>query len=96
MGAILLAAGAAGKRYGLPNSRVMLHQPSGGAGGQSSDIQIHAKEIVRTREQLNGIIAKHTGKTKKEVGKRTDRDFFLSAEEALKFGVIDEIFTPGE
>ena len=96
MGAILLAAGTAGKRYGLPNSRVMLHQPSGGAGGQSSDIQIHAKEIVRTREQLNGIIAKHTGKTKKEVGKRTDRDFFLSAEEALKFGVIDEIFTPGE
>ena len=96
MGAILLAAGAAGKRYGLPNSRVMLHQPSGGAGGQSSDIQIHAKEIVRTREQLNGIIAKHTGKTKKEVGKKTDRDFFLSAEEALKFGVIDEIFTPGE
>ena len=96
MGAILLAAGTAGKRYGLPNSRVMLHQPSGGAGGQSSDIQIHAKEIVRTREQLNGIIAKHTGKTKKEVGKKTDRDFFLSAEEALKFGVIDEIFTPGE
>jgi ATP-dependent Clp protease protease subunit len=70
MGAILLAAGTAGKRYGLPNSRVMLHQPSGGAGGQSSDIQIHAKEIVRTREQLNGIIAKHTGKTKKEVGKK--------------------------
>jgi ATP-dependent Clp protease protease subunit len=96
MGAILLAAGTAGKRYGLPNSRVMLHQPSGGAGGQSSDIQIHAKEIVRTREQLNGIIAKHTGKTKKEVGKKTDRDFFLSADEALKFGVIDEIFTPGE
>ena len=96
MGAILLASGTAGKRYGLPNSRVMLHQPSGGAGGQSSDIQIHAKEIVRTREQLNGIIAKHTGKTKKEVGKKTDRDFFLSAEEALKFGVIDEIFTPGE
>ena len=96
MGAILLAAGTAGKRYGLPNSRVMLHQPSGGAGGQSSDIQIHAKEIVRTREQLNGIIAKHTGNTKKEVGKKTDRDFFLSADEALKFGVIDEIFTPGE
>ncbi len=93
MGAVLLAAGAPGKRFALPNSRVMLHQPSGAAGGQSSDIQIHAKEIVRTKETLNAILAKHTGKSVDVVRNRIERDFFMSPEEAVEFGVVDEILT---
>lgn len=94
MAAVLLAAGTKGKRYALPNSRIMLHQPSGAAGGQSSDIQIHAKEIMRTRETLAEIVSKHSGQSLAEVYKKTDRDFYLSPAEALEFGIIDEIFTP--
>ena len=94
MGAVLLAAGAKGKRYALPHSHIMLHQPSGGAGGQSTDIQIHAREIVRMRESLNAIISKHSGRLLDEVTKKTERDLYLNAEEALEFGVIDEILHP--
>ena len=94
MAAVLLAAGSKGKRYALPNSRIMLHQPSGAAGGQSSDIQIHAREIMRTKETLAEIVAKHSGRSLEEVYKKTDRDFYLSSKEALEFGIIDEIFTP--
>lgn len=94
MAAVLLAAGSKGKRYALPNSRIMLHQPSGAAGGQSSDIQIHAREIMRTKETLAEIVAKHSGRSLEEVNKKTDRDFYLSPKEALEFGIIDEIFTP--
>ena len=94
MGAVLLAAGAKGKRYALPHSHIMLHQPSGGAGGQSTDIQIHAREIVRMRESLNAIISKHSGRPLDEVTTKTERDLYLNAEEALEFGVIDEILHP--
>ncbi|NLO22811.1 MAG: ATP-dependent Clp protease proteolytic subunit [Fibrobacter sp.] len=94
MAAVLLAAGTKGKRYALPHSRIMLHQPSGAATGQSSDIQIHAKEIIKTRDTLSKIIAEHTGKDIAEVKEKTDRDFYMSSEEALSFGLIDEIFHP--
>ena len=94
MAAILLAAGTKGKRYALPQSRIMLHQPSGAVTGQSTDIQVHAKELVRTREMLSKIIAEHTGRSIEDVREKTERDFFLTAEEALEFGVIDEIFKP--
>ncbi|MCQ2061139.1 MAG: ATP-dependent Clp protease proteolytic subunit [Fibrobacter sp.] len=94
MAAVLLAAGTKGKRYALPHSRIMLHQPSGAATGQSSDIQITAKEIVRTKDTLTEIVAKHTGKAIDEVRKKTDRDFYMGPEEAKEFGVIDEIFVP--
>jgi ATP-dependent Clp protease protease subunit len=94
MAAVLLAAGAKGKRYALPHSRIMLHQPSGAATGQSTDIQITAKEIVRTKETLAEIVAKHTGKSIDEVREKTDRDFYMGPEEAKAFGVIDEIFVP--
>lgn len=94
MGAILLAAGTKGKRFALPHSRIMLHQPSGGAGGQSSDIQIHAREIVRMRENINTILSGHTGRKVEEVASKTERDFHMSASEALEFGIIDEILEP--
>ena len=94
MAAVLLAAGTKGKRYALPHSRIMLHQPSGAATGQSTDIQITAKEIVRTKETLAEIVAKHTGKSIDEVREKTDRDFYMGPEEAKPFGVIDEIFVP--
>ena len=94
MAAILLAPGTKGKRYALPHSRIMLHQPSGAVTGQSTDIQVHAKELVRTREMLSKIIAEHTGRSIEDVREKTERDFFLTAEEALEFGVIDEIFKP--
>ncbi|WP_295053348.1 ATP-dependent Clp protease proteolytic subunit [uncultured Fibrobacter sp.] len=94
MAAVLLAAGTKGKRYALPHSRIMLHQPSGAATGQSTDIQITAKEIIRTKDTLTEIVAKHTGKPVDEVRKKTDRDFYMSPEEAKAFGVIDEIFVP--
>ena len=94
MAAVLLAAGTKGKRYALPHSCIMLHQPSGAATGQSTDIQITAKEIVRTKDTLTEIVAKHTGKSIEEVRAKTDRDFYMGPEEAKSFGVIDEIFVP--
>jgi ATP-dependent Clp protease protease subunit len=91
MGAILLAAGTKGKRYALPNSRIMIHQPIGGIGGQASDIQIHAKEIIKIKERLNNILSKHTGQTSDKIQKDSDRNFYMTAEEALEYGLIDEI-----
>ncbi|MBQ6353122.1 MAG: ATP-dependent Clp endopeptidase proteolytic subunit ClpP [Lentisphaeria bacterium] len=94
MGAVLLAAGAAGKRYALPNSRIMIHQPWGGAEGTAADIEIHAKEILRLKAMLNGILAQHTGQTLKRVEKDTDRDFFMSADEAAAYGLVDKKVAP--
>jgi len=91
MGAVLLAAGAVGKRKALPNARVMIHQPSGGAQGQSTDIQIQAQEMQRIREILNGILAKHTGKPIEAINKDTERDNFMSAEEAKAYGLVDDV-----
>jgi ATP-dependent Clp protease protease subunit len=93
MGALLLAAGAKGKRFALPHSRVMIHQPAGGAQGQASDIEIHAREILTLRERLNQILAKHTGQPLTQIEKDTDRNFFMSAEEAVKYGIVDEVLT---
>ncbi len=93
MGALLLAAGTKGKRYALPNSRIMIHQPMGGYQGQATDIDIHAKEILRMRKDLNRILASHTGRTIKKIETDTDRDNFMSAKEALKYGIIDEVLT---
>ncbi|MBN1282480.1 MAG: ATP-dependent Clp endopeptidase proteolytic subunit ClpP [Proteobacteria bacterium] len=93
MGALLLAAGAKGKRFALPNSRIMIHQPMGGFQGQASDIAIHAKEILRVREDVNRILARHTGKEVKKVEADTDRDYFMTCGEARDYGVIDEIVT---
>ena len=94
MGAFLLAAGAPGKRRALPNSEIMIHQPSGGAYGRASDVKIHADHIIKTREKLNEILAERTGKPLEIIAEATERDNFLSAEEALKFGLIDEIVKP--
>ncbi len=91
MGAFLLAAGAKGKRFALPNSTVMIHQPMGGFQGQASDIAIHAKYILALRERLNRLMALHTGKSIEEIGRETDRDNFLTADEALTFGMIDQV-----
>ena len=91
MATVLLAAGTKGKRFALPNSRVMIHQPSGGAGGQAADIAIAAREIIRWRRTLNEVIAKHTGKTAEEVEKDSDRDYYLSAEEAKTYGIVDDV-----
>jgi len=93
MGAVLLAAGAKGKRFALPHSRVMIHQPAGGTQGQASDIEIQAREILTLRERLNQILAKHTAQPIAQIEKDTDRNFFMSAEEAVKYGIVDEIMT---
>ncbi len=93
MSTVLLAAGTKGKRYALPNSRVMIHQPSGGAGGQSADITIAAKEILRWRRTLSEVIAKHTGRSVEQVDKDSDRDYYMSAEEAKAYGIVDEVVT---
>ncbi len=93
MSTVLLAAGTKGKRFALPNSRVMIHQPSGGAGGQAADIAIQAKEILRWRQTLNNVIAKHTGKTPEQVEKDSDRDYYMSAEEAKAYGIVDHVVT---
>jgi ATP-dependent Clp protease protease subunit len=92
MGAVLLAAGTKGKRFALPNSQIMIHQPMGGAQGQASEIEITAKQIVKLKEQMNVILAKHTGQPLETVAKDTDRDFYLTAEEARVYGIIDEVF----
>lgn len=91
MGALLLAAGTAGKRYALPHSRIMIHQPLGGFQGQASDISIHAQEILRMRESLNGILSHHTGQDLERVAADTERDFFMDSENAQKYGIIDSI-----
>ena len=93
MGALLLAAGDVDKRFCLPNSRVMIHQPMGGFQGQASDVEIHAKEILYLRQRLNEIMAKHTGQSVERISRDTDRDNFLSAEEAVKFGIVDKVLT---
>ncbi len=91
MGAFLMAAGAKGKRYSLPNSRIMIHQPLGGAQGQASDIEIQAREILYLRERLNGILAERTGQSLEKIAADTDRDFFMSADQAKDYGLIDEV-----
>jgi len=93
MGALLLAAGTHGKRYALPNSRILIHQPMGGFQGQATDIDIHAQEILRMRSDLNKILALHTGQNIKKIKKDTERDYFMSAEEAKKYGIIDKVLT---
>jgi ATP-dependent Clp protease protease subunit len=93
MGAFLLAGGSKGKRYALPNSRVMIHQPSGGYQGQASDIHIHAQEILKIREKLNKIMADHTGQSIETISKDTERDNFMDAEDALSYGLIDEVLS---
>lgn len=96
MGAVLLAAGTKGKRYSLPNSRIMIHQPLGGYQGQATDIEIHTQEILRIREDLNKLLAHHTGKTLKKIKTDTDRDNFMSPDEAQKYGLIDKVLTQRE
>jgi ATP-dependent Clp protease protease subunit len=91
MGAVLLAAGKAGKRYALPNSRIMIHQPMGGFQGQASDVEIHAREMLRMREELNRILAAHTGKPVDQLQTDTDRDYFMSGDEALAYGIVDHV-----
>lgn len=93
MGAFLLAAGTPGKRYALPYARILLHQPLGGVQGQATDIDIHAREILRTRQALNELLAKHTGQPLERIERDTERDFFMSADEALEYGIIDEVIT---
>ena len=93
MAAFLLAAGAKGKRYALPHSRIMIHQPLGGMQGQATDINIHAKEILKVRETLNQILAKHTGQDIQKIREDTERDFFMSSEEAKNYGIIDKVIT---
>jgi len=93
MGALLLAAGAKGKRYALPNARVLIHQPMGGFQGQATEIDIHAREILKIRERLNEILAKHTGQSLDKIVHDTERDYFMSGEEAKKYGLIDEVIS---
>lgn len=93
MGAVLLAAGENGKRYALPHSRIMIHQPLGGFQGQASDVDIHAKEMLRMREELGSILVKHTGQTLKRIEKDTDRDLFMTGKQALEYGLVDEVIT---
>ena len=93
MGAVLLTAGAKGKRFALPHARVMIHQPLGGVQGQASEIEIHAREILRMREELNGILASRTGQDIEVVARDTDRDNFMSAKDAVEYGLIDEVLT---
>lgn len=91
MGALLLAGGTAGKRFALPNSRILIHQPLGGAQGQATDIDIQAKEILRVREELAGIMSKHTGQPLEKVHKDTERDFFMTGQQAMEYGIIDKV-----
>jgi len=93
MGAFLLSSGAKGKRFALPHARIMIHQPLGGAQGQATDIEIHAKEILRLKKELNKILAQNTGQSIRKIERDTERDFFMSAEEAQKYGLIDKVLT---
>ena len=93
LGSFLLASGARGKRYALPYARIMLHQPLGGVQGQATDIDIHAREILRMKDTLNDLLAKHTGQSKEKIALDTERDYFMSATEAKEYGIIDEVFT---
>jgi ATP-dependent Clp protease protease subunit len=93
MGAVLLAAGAKGKRFALPHSRIMIHQPLGGFQGQATDIDIQAREILRMREELNSILMKHTGQSLKKIEKDTDRDLFMNGKQAQEYGLVDEVIT---
>jgi ATP-dependent Clp protease, protease subunit len=94
MGTVLLAAGAKGKRYALPNATVHIHQPLGGAQGQAVDIEIQAREILRLRKLLNGILCKHTGQTEERINTDTDRNFYMTAADAVKYGIVDQVLTP--
>ena len=96
MAALLLAAGAKGKRYALPNARILIHQPMGGAQGQATDIDIHAKEILKLRERLNQLLAHHTGQDVEKIRKDTERDYFMDSKEALEYGIIDKVITKRE
>ncbi|KAF2962367.1 MULTISPECIES: ATP-dependent Clp endopeptidase proteolytic subunit ClpP [Fervidobacterium] len=96
MGAVLLAAGAKGKRFALPNSRIMIHQPLGGAEGSAKDVEILTKELLRIKRIINEILSKHTGQDIERIEKDTDRDFFMSAQEAMEYGIIDKVIKPGE
>jgi ATP-dependent Clp protease protease subunit len=96
MGALLLCAGEAGQRFALPNSRILIHQPLGGAQGQATDIGIQAREILRMRESLNAILAFHSGQSMERIEKDTERDYFMTAQEALEYGIIDKIMTKRE
>ena len=96
MGAVLLAAGTPGKRFALPHSRIMIHQPWGGAQGTAADIEIQSKEIMRLRTILNTILSNHTGKELKKIERDTNRDFFMSAAEAVEYGLVDSVYTPGK
>ncbi|MDY7037613.1 MAG: ATP-dependent Clp endopeptidase proteolytic subunit ClpP [Thermodesulfobacteriota bacterium] len=96
MGALLLAAGTKGKRYALPNTRVMIHQPLGGVQGQATDIDIQAKEILKIKSTIHHILAKHTGQPIEKIGKDTERDFFMDSRDALKYGIIDKVITERE
>jgi len=96
MGAFLLSSGVKGKRFALPHARIMIHQPLGGAQGQATDIEIHAKEILRMKKELNKILAENTGQSVRKIEKDTERDFFMSAEEAQKYGIIDKILKKRE
>jgi len=93
MGALLLAAGAKGKRFALPHSRIMIHQPIGGFYGQATDVEIHAREILKMKESLNGILARHTGQPIEKIQVDTERDYFMSAEDAKTYGLVDEVIT---
>ena len=95
MGAFLLSSGAKGKRFALPNAEIMIHQPLGGAKGQASDIKIHADWILKTRDKLNQILARNTGKSVEEIARDTERDNFMSADEALAYGLVDKVITNG-
>ncbi len=96
MGAFLLAAGSPGKRMALPNSQILIHQPMGGVSGQASDIDIHAREILKTRDRMNRILAKHTGRSVEQIAKDTDRDYHLTGDEATEYGLIDRVVTQRE
>ena len=96
MGAFLLASGTKGKRYSLPNARIMIHQPSGGAQGQATDMEIHAREILKTRDKLNQLMAEMTGQTVKKIAKDSDRDYFMTPQEALEYGLVDRVMEKAE